>query len=117
MVPGPCSRDLRHSVANAPRLNGDYPATLHYLIAVESLKDKDPTKVMARMKEVSTDDPVFGNGSIRPDGRKIHDMHLFEVKKPGGSRGERDLYKLLATAPADQAIRPPNEDGCPLVKG
>ncbi|ANY83021.1 hypothetical protein BB934_32950 (plasmid) [Microvirga ossetica] len=86
-------------------------------MAVEALKDKDPTKVMARMKEVSTDDPVFGNGSIRPDGRKIHDMHLVEVKKPGGSKGERGLYKLLATAPADQAIRPLNEGGCPLVKG
>src|SRR5215210_7422006 len=92
---------------------GVYAAALHYLKAVEALKDK----VMAKMKEMPTDDPLFGNGSIRPDGRKIHDMYLFEVKKPGESKGEWDLYKLLATVPADQAFRPLNEGGCPLVKG
>lgn len=96
---------------------GVYSATLHYLKAVEALKDKDAAKVMAKMKEMPTDDPVFGKGSIRADGRKIHDMHLFEVKKPGESRGAWDLYKHLATVPADQAFRPLNEGGCPLVKG
>jgi branched-chain amino acid transport system substrate-binding protein len=96
---------------------GVYSATLHYLRAVEALKDKAPAKVMAKMKEMPTDDPVFGKGSIRPDGRKIHDMHLFEVKKPGESKGAWDLYKHLATVPADQAFRPLNEGGCPLVKG
>jgi branched-chain amino acid transport system substrate-binding protein len=96
---------------------GVYSATLHYLKAVEALKDKDTAKVMAKMKEMPTDDPVFGKGSIRPDGRKIHDMHLFEVKKPGESKGAWDLYKHLATVPADQAFRPLNEGGCPLVKG
>ncbi|WP_134498105.1 ABC transporter substrate-binding protein [Microvirga pakistanensis] len=96
---------------------GVYSATLHYLKAVEALKDKDAAKVMAKMKEMPTDDPVFGKGSIRADGRKIHDMHLFEVKKPAESRGAWDLYKHLATVPADQAFRPLNEGGCPLVKG
>jgi branched-chain amino acid transport system substrate-binding protein len=96
---------------------GVYAAALHYLKAVEALKDKDPAKVMAKMKEMPTDDPVFGKGSIRPDGRKIHDMHLFEVKKPGESKGAWDLYKHLATVPADQAFRPLNQGGCPLVKG
>ncbi|HST94815.1 MAG TPA: ABC transporter substrate-binding protein [Microvirga sp.] len=96
---------------------GVYAATLHYLKAVEALKDKDPAKVMAKMKEMPTDDPLFGKGSIRPDGRKIHDMYLFEVKKPGESKGEWDMYKLLATVPADQAFRPLNEGGCSLVKG
>ncbi|MPR11513.1 ABC transporter substrate-binding protein [Microvirga tunisiensis] len=96
---------------------GVYAAALHYLKAVEAVKDKDPAKVMAKMKEMPTDDPLFGKGSIRPDGRKIHDMYLFEVKKPGESKGEWDLYKLLATVPADQAFRPLNEGGCPLVKG
>jgi branched-chain amino acid transport system substrate-binding protein len=96
---------------------GVYSATLHYLKAVDALKDKDPTRVMAKMREVPTDDPVFGKGSIRPDGRKIHDMHLFEVKKPSESKGAWDLYKHLATVPADQAFRPLNEGGCPLVKG
>jgi branched-chain amino acid transport system substrate-binding protein len=96
---------------------GVYSATLHYLKAVDALKDKDPARVMAKMREVPTDDPVFGKGSIRPDGRKIHDMHLFEVKKPSESKGAWDLYKHLATVPADQAFRPLNEGGCPLVKG
>jgi branched-chain amino acid transport system substrate-binding protein len=54
---------------------------------------------------------------IRPDGRKIHDMYLFEVKKPSESKAPWDLYKQLATIPADQAFRPLNEGGCPLVKG
>ncbi|HZH53520.1 MAG TPA: ABC transporter substrate-binding protein [Microvirga sp.] len=96
---------------------GVYSATLHYLKAVEALKDKDPAKVMAKMKEMPTDDPVFGKGMVRQDGRKIHDMYLFEVKKPEESKGEWDLYKHLATVPADQAFRPLNEGGCPLVKG
>ena len=65
---------------------GVYAAALHYLKAVEALKDKDSAKVMAKMKEMPTDDPLFGKGSIRPDGRKIHDMHLFEVKKPASRR-------------------------------
>ena len=69
------------------------------------------------MKEMPTDDPLFGKGKIRPDGRKIHDMYLFEVKKPSESKGEWDLYKLLATIPAEEAFRPMSEGGCPLVKG
>jgi branched-chain amino acid transport system substrate-binding protein len=95
---------------------GVYSAVVHYLKAIESLKDKDATKVMAKMKETPTDDPLLGRGSIRPDGRKIHDMYLFEVKKPAESKGEWDLYKFLATIPADQAFRPISEGGCPLVK-
>jgi branched-chain amino acid transport system substrate-binding protein len=96
---------------------GVYAGTLHYLKAVEALKDKDASKVMAKMKETPTDDPLFGKGKIRPDGRKIHDMYLFEVKKPSESKGEWDLYKQLATIPAEQAFRPLNEGGCSLVKG
>ena len=96
---------------------GVYAAALHYLKAVEAVKDKDSAKVMAKMKELPTDDPLFGKGSIRPDGRKIHDMHLFEVKKPAESKSAWDLYKHLATVPADQAFRPLTEGGCPLVKG
>jgi branched-chain amino acid transport system substrate-binding protein len=96
---------------------GVYAGTLHYLKAVEALKGKDTAKVMAKMKEMPTDDPLFGKGTIRQDGRKIHDMYLFEVKKPAESKGPWDLYKQLATIPADQAFRPLNEGGCPLVKG
>jgi branched-chain amino acid transport system substrate-binding protein len=96
---------------------GVYAGALHYLKAVEALKDKDSAKVMAKMKEMPTDDPLFGKGQIRADGRKIHPMYLFEVKKPSESKGEWDLYKLVSTIPADQAFRPLNEGGCPLVKG
>jgi branched-chain amino acid transport system substrate-binding protein len=95
---------------------GVYAGALHYLKAVEALKGKDTAKVMAKMKEMPTDDPLFGKGIIRQDGRKIHDMYLFEVKKPSESKGAWDLYKQLATIPADQAFRPLNEGGCPLVK-
>ncbi len=96
---------------------GVYAGTLHYLKAVDALKDKDAGKVMAKMKEMPTDDPLFGKGQIREDGRKIHDMYLFEVKKPAESKGEWDLYKTIATIPAAEAFRPISEGKCPLVKG
>ena len=97
---------------------GVYAGTLHYLKAVEALKaSSDGAKVVAKMKEMPTDDPLFGKGTIRVDGRKIHDMYLFEVKKPGESKGEWDLYKTLATIPGNEVFRPLNEGGCPLVKG
>ncbi|WP_238183087.1 ABC transporter substrate-binding protein, partial [Methylobacterium trifolii] len=97
---------------------GTYAGTLHYLKAVEALKSAaDGAKVTAKMKEIPTDDPLFGKGTIRADGRKIHDMYLFEVKKPAESKGEWDLYKLLATIPGAEAFRPMSEGGCPLVKG
>jgi branched-chain amino acid transport system substrate-binding protein len=94
---------------------GVYAGALHYLKAVEALKDKDTAKVMAKMKEMPTDDPLFGKGQIRADGRKIHPMYLFEVKKPNESKGEWDLYKVVSTIAADQAFRPLNEGNCPLV--
>jgi branched-chain amino acid transport system substrate-binding protein len=94
---------------------GVYAGVLHYLKAVEALKDKDATKVMAKMKEMPTDDPLFGKGVIRADGRKIHDAYLFEVKKPAESKGEWDLYKLVSKIPGDQAFRPLDQGGCPLV--
>jgi branched-chain amino acid transport system substrate-binding protein len=94
---------------------GVYAGVLHYLKAVEALKDKDAAKVMAKMKEMPTDDPLFGKGVIRADGRKIHDAYLFEVKKPAESKGEWDLYKLVSKIPGDQAFRPLDQGGCPLV--
>ncbi len=95
---------------------GVYSAVLHYLKAVEALKSDEGDKVVAKMKELPTDDPVFGKGRVRQDGRKIHNMYLFEVKKPGESKGAWDYYKLRATIPAEQAFRPEKEGGCPLVK-
>ena len=95
---------------------GVYSAVLHYLKAVEALKSDDGTKVIAKMKEMPTDDPLFGKGSVRADGRKIHPAYLVEVKKPAESKGEWDLYKIRATIPADQAFRPMADGGCPLAK-
>jgi branched-chain amino acid transport system substrate-binding protein len=95
---------------------GIYSAVLHYLKAVEALKSDDAPKVIAKMKEMPTDDPLFGKGRIRQDGRKIHDAYLVEVKKPAESKGPWDYYKILATIPADKAFRPEKEGGCPLVK-
>jgi len=95
---------------------GVYSSVLHYLKAVEALKSDDGPKVIAKMKEMPTDDPVFGKGSIRPDGRKIHPMYLFEVKKPSESKGTWDYYKVRATIPADQAFRPMDQGDCPMVK-
>jgi len=95
---------------------GVYAAVTHYLKALEALKsDADGKAVVAKMKEIPTDDPLFGKGTIRPDGRKIHDMYLFEVKKPAESKGPWDLYKLRATIPAAEAFRPLAEGNCPLV--
>src|SRR4029453_14781999 len=95
---------------------GVYAGVLHYLKAVEALKGDDGTKVIAKMKELPTDDPLFGKGTIRADGRKIHPAYLVEVKKPSESKGEWDYYKVRATIPADQAFRPLNQGDCPLVK-
>ena len=95
---------------------GVYAATLHYLKAVEALKGDDGTKVIAKMKDTPTDDPLFGKGTIRADGRKLHPMYLFEVKKPAESKAPWDYYKLRATIPAEQAFRPIDQGDCPLVK-
>ena len=95
---------------------GVYSGVLHYLKAIEALKSDDGTKVVAKMKEMPTDDPLFGKGMVRADGRKIHPAYLFEAKKPAESKGEWDLYKLRATIPADQAFRPLKDGECPLVK-
>src|SRR6266446_3297328 len=95
---------------------GVYAGVLHYLKAVEALKSDDGTKVIQKMKEIPTDDPLFGKGRIRQDGRKIHPAYLLEVKKASESKYPWDYYKIRATIPADQAFRPEKEGGCPLVK-
>jgi branched-chain amino acid transport system substrate-binding protein len=95
---------------------GVYSATLHYLKAVEAIKSDDGPKVVAQMKKMPSDDAVFGKGRVRQDGRHIHDMYLFEVKKPSESKGAWDYYKVRATIPAEQAFRPMDQGDCPLVK-
>jgi branched-chain amino acid transport system substrate-binding protein len=94
---------------------GVYASVLHYLKAVDAAKTDDGTKVVAQMKAMPTDDPLFGKGTIRADGRKIHPAYLFEVKKPSESKYPFDYYKLRATIPADQAFRPIDQGDCPLV--
>ena len=97
---------------------GVYSGLIHYFKALEALghNPHDGVKVVAKMKEMPTDDPLFGKGTIRADGRKIHPAYLFEVKKPSESNGPWDYYKLVGTTPADQAFRPLSESACPLVK-
>jgi branched-chain amino acid transport system substrate-binding protein len=96
---------------------GVYSAVLHYLKAVHALKaDGDGVVVVNKMKEMPTDDRLFGKGTIRVDGRKIHPMYLFEVKSPAESKAPWDYYKLRATIPAEEAFRPVNQGDCPLVK-
>jgi branched-chain amino acid transport system substrate-binding protein len=95
---------------------GVYSSVMHYLKAVEAVGSKDAAKVMAKMKETPVEDPLFGKGEVRQDGRVIHDMYLFQVKSPEQSKGEWDLYETLATIPADEAFRPLKDGGCPLVK-
>jgi branched-chain amino acid transport system substrate-binding protein len=95
---------------------GVYSAITHYLKAVAELKSAaDGKVVIAKMKEMPTDDPLFGKGTIRADGRKIHPAYLFEVKKPEESKYPGDDYNLRLTIPADEAFRPLKDDNCPLV--
>ena len=97
---------------------GLYAEILHYLKAMEALggNPQDGARVVAKMKELPTDDPLFGKGPLRADGRRLIPAYLFEVKKPEESKGPWDYYKILATIPADQAFRPLDQGGCPLVK-
>jgi len=97
---------------------GVYSAVLHYLKAVAALKSAaDGKAVVAEMKKLPTDDPLFGKGTIRADGRKLHPAYLFEVKSPAESKYPGDFYKLLATIPADEAFRPLKDGNCPLAGG
>jgi branched-chain amino acid transport system substrate-binding protein len=97
---------------------GVYSGLIHYFKTLEAMSGNphDGGKVVAKMKELPTDDALFGQGTIRADGRKIHPAYLFEVKKPAESKGPWDYYKLIGTTPGDQAFRPLSESACPLVK-
>jgi ABC-type branched-subunit amino acid transport system substrate-binding protein len=97
---------------------GVYSSLIHYFKALEALggNPHDGRAVVAKMKEMPTDDPLFGKGSIRVDGRKIHPAYLFEVKKPSESKYPWDYYKLVATIPAEEAFIPLEKSACPLAK-
>jgi branched-chain amino acid transport system substrate-binding protein len=110
----------RNAAGKVPTMNqaGVYAGTLHYLKAVAALKSgADGRAVVAQMKKMPTDDPLFGKGEIRADGRKLHPAYLFEVKKPEESKYPGDFYKVRATIPANEAFRPLKDGGCPLVSG
>ena len=99
---------------------GCYAGALHYLKACAAMGAADAKKsgaeTIARMKSMPTDDDAFGAGTIRADGRKLHPVYLFEVKKPSESKAPWDYYKLIATTPADQAFRPLADGNCPLIR-
>ena len=110
----------------APRNNGRYPTAiqagvygevLHYLKAVDVLGSSDDGKaVVEQMKRLPTEDPLFGKGTIRTDGRKLHNMYLFEVKKPEESKYPWDYYKVIKTIPPSEAFRPQADGGCDFAK-
>src|SRR4249919_1748157 len=97
---------------------GNYAMVLHYLKALEALggNPHDGAKVVAKMKELPTDDPLFGNGPLRADGRRLIPAYLFEVKKPEESKGPWDYYKQIATIAPEDAAKPLEASDCPLVK-
>jgi len=96
---------------------GVYASLLQYFKAVEALKnDTDGVKIVDKMKSMPTDDPLFGKGKIREDGRAIHPAYLVKVKTPAESKAPWDYYKIVATIPADEAFRPLKDGGCSLVK-
>jgi branched-chain amino acid transport system substrate-binding protein len=114
---------IRDKVTLWPNMSqaGNYSCTLHYLKAVTAMgaaaAKASGAATVARMKAMPTDDDCFGSGKIQDDGRKLHPVYLFEVKKPSESEHAWDLYRLVATTPADQAWRPLSDHACPLVKG
>jgi branched-chain amino acid transport system substrate-binding protein len=112
------SKRFNEKVGHMPTMiqAGLYSATMHYLKAIEAIGTDEAPKVMAQMRATPINDFFAKGGKIRIDGRMVHDMYLFEVKKPEESKGEWDLYKLLATVPGDEAFRPLDKGGCPLVK-
>jgi branched-chain amino acid transport system substrate-binding protein len=95
---------------------GDYSAAMHYLKAVKAVGSDDAQKVMAQMKKTPVNDFFAKNGHIREDGRMVHDMYLFRVKKPTESISPWDYYKLIATIPGEEAYQPLSASRCPLVK-
>jgi branched-chain amino acid transport system substrate-binding protein len=112
------TKRLRAKKDKLPNLTtaGVYSATLHYLRAMQAAGTDEPKAVMAKMHEMPINDMMTKNGKLREDGRVMRDMYLAQVKAPAESKGKDDIYKILATVPADKAWRPLNEGKCPLIK-
>ena len=94
---------------------GVYSALRHYLKAAAAAKSDDARAVMAKMRELPIEDDVVRNAKLREDGRMVHDFYVFQVKAPGKSKSEWDLYELVATLPGDEAFRPLSESACPAI--
>ena len=92
-----------------------YSATIAYLRAVQAAQTVEGDKVVTQMQSAEINDPLFGPVRVRKDGRAVHTMFVFEVKKPEESKGRYDYYKLVRTIPADQAFRPIDKGGCPMI--
>ena len=112
------SKRFQDRMKRVPHLGdaGDYSSTIHYLKAVAAAGTDEAGAVMKKMKEMPINDFFAKNGRIREDGRMVHDMYVYEVKKPSESKSEWDYYKLVETIPAEQAFRPLAQSDCPLVK-
>lgn len=95
---------------------GDYSSTMHYLKAIQAAGTDEAQAVMSKMREMPINDFFAKDGRIREDGRMVHDMYVYEVKKPSESKGEWDYYKLREVIPRDEAFRPLKDSLCPLVK-
>jgi branched-chain amino acid transport system substrate-binding protein len=110
------ARDARHWPPNDMQA-GIYSAIGHYLKAVQAGADPaDGRAVVAKMKQIPQDDIIFGKGRVREDGRAIHPVYLFQVKSPAESKGEWDVFRTVSVVPPDQAYRPLDQGGCPLVQ-
>ena len=92
-----------------------YSATIAYLRAVQAAQTIEGDKVVAQMQSAEINDPLFGPVKVRKDGRAIHTMFVFEVKKPEESKGRYDYYKLVRTIPAEEAFRPIDKGECPMI--
>ena len=110
------ARMPKHTMPNDMQA-GMYSATQHLIKAVAGGADPaDGRAVVTAMKAMPTDDPIYGKGRIREDGRKLQDVFLFTTKSPEESKGEWDMYKIISTIPPEKAFRPMSEGGCPMVK-
>ena len=97
---------------------GNYGAVLHYLKAVDAVGSADDGRaVVDKMKAIPTDDPLFGKGYIRADGRTIHNVYIFEVKSPEESKYPWDYLKVVDTIPGEKAFLTLEQGHCPLVAG
>jgi branched-chain amino acid transport system substrate-binding protein len=95
---------------------GDYSAARAYLRAVAAARSTETKAVITKLHELPVDDLLTRNGTLRPDGRMVHDTYLFRVKSPAQSKGPYDIYDLVATIPASEAFRPLAEGKCAALR-